>query len=50
LQGLVAYLADLKRQYDGAPGLDMVDGVLIRLAQARKPAQPGSAREPDPLY
>jgi hypothetical protein len=29
----------------------MVDGVLTRLAQqARKPAQPGSAREPDPLY
>jgi CRP/FNR family transcriptional regulator, cyclic AMP receptor protein len=51
LQSLVAYLADLKRQYDGAPGLDMVDGVLTRLAQqARKPAQPGSAREPDPLY
>lgn len=51
LQGLVAYLADLKRQYDGAPGLDMVDGVLNRLAQqARKPVQPGSVREPDPLY
>jgi CRP/FNR family transcriptional regulator, cyclic AMP receptor protein len=51
LQGLVAYLADLKRQYEGAPGLDMVDGVLTRLAQqARRSAQPGSVREPDPLY
>jgi CRP-like cAMP-binding protein len=51
LQGLVAYLADLKRQYQGVPGLDMVDGVLTRLAQQpRGTAQPGSTREPDPLY
>jgi CRP-like cAMP-binding protein len=51
LQSLVAYLADLKRQYAGAPGLDMVDTVLSQLADGRVvAAEPGSDREPDPLY
>ena len=48
---VTTYLADLKRQYTGTPGLDMVDEVLGRLATtSRAPAQPGSARDPDPEY
>ena len=51
LQSLVAYLADLKTQYAGIPGLDMVSDVLNHLADNRgAAAEPGSAREPDPLY
>jgi CRP/FNR family transcriptional regulator, cyclic AMP receptor protein len=51
LQGMVAYLADLKRQYAGAPGLDMIHGVLSQLTDGRiVTAEPGSDREPDPLY
>jgi CRP-like cAMP-binding protein len=51
LQSVVAYLADLKRQYAGAPGLDMVHTVLSQLADGRVvAAEPGSDREPDPLY
>lgn len=48
---VTTYLADLKRQYTGTPGLDMVDEVLGRLATASgPPARPGSARDPDPEY
>jgi CRP-like cAMP-binding protein len=51
LQSLVAYLADLKAQYAGIPGLDMVSDVLTHLADNRGAAiEPGSQREPDPLY
>jgi CRP-like cAMP-binding protein len=45
------YLADLTRQYTGAPGLSMVSDVLSRLEQRTGPlASPGSARDPDPEY
>jgi CRP-like cAMP-binding protein len=45
------YLADLRNQYAGAPGLDMVSDVLGRLVQRDGPkARPGSARDPDPEY
>jgi CRP-like cAMP-binding protein len=45
------YLADLKHQYGDAPGLAMVDDVLIELASRQAPvARPGSARDPDPEY
>lgn len=48
---VTAYLADLRRQYDGAPGLAMVSDVLGRLTEHRDtPARPGSARDPDPDY
>ncbi len=48
---VTTYLADLKRQYTGTPGLDMVDEVLGRLASVtREPARPGSVRDPDPEY
>ncbi len=51
LQSLVAYLADLKTQYAGIPGLDMVSDVLSHLTDNRgAAAEPGSRREPDPLY
>ena len=51
LQTLVMYLADLKAQYAGLPGLDMVSDVLSHLADRRGPApEPGSEREPDPSY
>jgi CRP-like cAMP-binding protein len=51
LNFVTAYLADLKVQYGDAPGLSMVPGVLSRLAQRQAlPAQPGSARDPDPAY
>ena len=51
LQNLVSYLADLKAQYAGIPGLDMVNDVLSHLADRQAVAlQPGSEREPDPLY
>jgi CRP/FNR family transcriptional regulator, cyclic AMP receptor protein len=46
-----SYLADLKVQYGDAPGLSMVSEVLARLVvQQVAPAQPGSARDPDPDY
>ena len=46
---LTTYLADLRRQYEGSPGLEMVADVLGELA-SRPPKQtrPGSARDPDP--
>jgi CRP-like cAMP-binding protein len=48
---VTTYLADLKTQYQGAPGLGMVDEVLRRLAsRTGPPARPGSARDPDPEY
>lgn len=47
-----AYLADLKNQYGDAPGLAMASEVLGHLAhhRPRQPAQPGSARDPNPDY
>jgi CRP/FNR family cyclic AMP-dependent transcriptional regulator len=48
---VTTYLADLKNQYGDAPGLAMVGDVLRRLTtEQRPPAQPGSARDPDPEY
>lgn len=48
---VTTYLADLRNQYLGTPGLDMVSTVLSRL-QDTSPgtARPGSARDPDPEY
>ena len=51
LNVVTTYLADLKRQYAGAPGLAMVNDVLAQLAATQRPrARPGSARDPDPEY
>jgi CRP-like cAMP-binding protein len=51
LQLLIAYLADLQRQYAGAPGLAMVHDVLAKLTDRKGAAfEAGSDREPDPLY
>lgn len=51
LNFVTSYLADLKYQYGDAPGLSMVSDVLTRLAQHQgRPAQPGSARDPNPDY
>ncbi len=44
------YLADLRNQYVGTPGLEMVAEVLTKLNGAGVPAQPGSRRDPDPEY
>ena len=45
------YLADLRNQYAGAPGLEMVSTVLGRISQQGvAPSTPGSARDPDPEY
>ena len=45
------YLADLRNQYAGTPGLEMVSQVLGRLVERHgPPLQPGSARDPDPEY
>jgi CRP/FNR family cyclic AMP-dependent transcriptional regulator len=51
LEGLISYLADLKVQYAGIPGLDMIDDVLSHIAVGQGvAAQPGSEREPNPFY
>ena len=52
LNGLVAYLADLKTQYGGADGnLGLVDEVVAQLTFGEaSPVEPGSERDPDPLY
>ena len=51
LNFVTSYLADLKDQYGDAPGLAMVSDVLVHLTQHQgRPAQPGSARDPDPDY
>ena len=51
LDVITRYLADLRNQYAGAPGLDMVSDVLGRLVgQDGPPLQPGSARDPVPEY
>lgn len=51
LRFVTTYLADLTRQYQGVPGLAMVDDVLRELATTPvPPARPGSARDPDPEY
>jgi len=48
---VTTYLADLKDQYGGSPGLSMVAEVLSTLGHHDRPtAQPGSARDPDPVY
>jgi len=46
---ITSYLADLRNQYAGAAGLEMVSEVLGKL-QGAPPmtVQPGSARDPDP--
>ena len=45
------YLADLRNQYAGAAGLDMVSDVLGKLQGAASPTiRPGSVRDPDPEY
>jgi CRP/FNR family cyclic AMP-dependent transcriptional regulator len=44
------YLADLRNQYAGTPGLEMVADVLQKLNAPGEPARPGSARDPDPEY
>lgn len=44
------YLADLRNQYAGTPGLEMVAEVLSKLNSAGQPARPGSRRDPDPEY
>jgi CRP/FNR family cyclic AMP-dependent transcriptional regulator len=51
LNFLTAYLADLKDQYGETAGLSMVAEVLSELAHRQAPpAQPGSARDPNPDY
>lgn len=48
---VTSYLADLRNQYAGVPGIDMVSDVLGKLVQTDgdKPV-PGSRRDPDPEY
>ena len=52
LQRMTSYLADIKRQYEGAGGhLDLMDEVLEELTfGAQESVEPGSDRDPDPLY
>ncbi len=52
LDALTIYLADVKRQYGNAPGIDMVTDVLHQLSRmpAATTARPVSARDPDPEY
>jgi CRP/FNR family transcriptional regulator, cyclic AMP receptor protein len=51
LNYVTRYLADLKEQYAGAPGLAMVPDVLSTLSERQEAsASPGSARDPDPEY
>lgn len=52
LDVVTGYLADLRRQYAGsAGGLGMIDEVISALVtQDRPPVEPGSERDPDPLY
>jgi CRP-like cAMP-binding protein len=46
---VTSYLADLRNQYTGAPGIDMVSDVLGRLVHpAASTVEPGSRRDPDP--
>jgi CRP-like cAMP-binding protein len=50
LQFVTAYLADLKHQYGDVAGMAMVTDVLSQLTHRSGGAQPGSKRDPDPLY
>lgn len=51
LDTITRYLADLRNQYAGAPGLDLVGGVLGRLLDDPGPPPiTGSRRDPDPEY
>lgn len=52
LSRMSAYLTDVKAQYAGAGGhLELLDEVLAELTYGEQPpAEPGSARDPDPLY
>ena len=52
LSRMSGYLADVKAQYAGAGGhLGLLDEVLAELTYGEQPpAEPGSARDPDPLY
>lgn len=49
---VTGYLADLRNQYAGsAGGLGMIDDVISALVTHDRPrAEPGSERDPDPLY
>lgn len=48
---ITTYLADLRNQYAGAAGLEMVADVLGKLQGAPSmTVRPGSARDPDPEY
>ncbi len=52
LDRLSTYLGDVRSQYSDAGGhLELLDEVLAELAFGQQPeADPGSARDPDPLY
>jgi CRP-like cAMP-binding protein len=51
LNAVTSYLADLRHQYTGAPGIDMVSSVLGKLVHPPTVMpQPGSLRDPDPEY
>lgn len=52
LELVTAYLGDLRHQYaDADVGLGMIDDVLATLVTTDRPrAEPGSDRDPDPLY
>jgi CRP/FNR family cyclic AMP-dependent transcriptional regulator len=51
LQGLVAYVVELKVQYSDGPGLEVIDELLARLSAWRTEAvDDSSEREPDPQH
>lgn len=52
LQSMVGYLVDVKQQFAEASGhISIVDDVLTRLAHTPSDViEPGSERDPDPLY
>jgi CRP/FNR family cyclic AMP-dependent transcriptional regulator len=52
LDRLSSYLGDVRSQYSDAGGhLELLDEVLAELAFGQQPAaEPGSERDPDPLY
>ena len=51
MQGLVAYVAELKVQYDDGPGLEVMDEILARLSVWRTEALEHAAeKEPDPQH
>jgi CRP-like cAMP-binding protein len=51
MQGLVAYVAELKVQYDDGPGLEVMDEILARLSVWRTEAlEQAAEKEPDPQH